>query len=190
MQEMWKNIEGYDGNYQISNLGRVRSTIDNHQNKRCVPKIRKSRIGNSGYLYVNLWKDGKPKSEKVHRLVASCFCEKPADAECVNHINGIKTDNRAENLEWCTYSDNSKKAYEMGLIKATKGSLNGMYGIHGKEHPSSKSVLQYSLNGDLIAEYESGIEAGNILGVDGRSIQRCARGERKTAFGYRWSYKS
>lgn len=190
MQEAWKDIDGYDSNYQVSNLGRIRSLIDNHQNKRLIPKIKKTRIGNSGYLYVNLWKDGKPTSERVHRLVASCFCDKSPDAQCVNHINGIKTDNRAENLEWCTYSENTKDAYRRGLISATKGTSNGMYGVHGKEHPSSKPVLQYSLEGDFIAEYESGIEAGNILGVDGSSIQRCARGDRKTAFGYRWSYKS
>lgn len=189
MQEIWKSLNEYDGIYQVSNLGRIRSLIDNHQNKRIVPKVKKARIGNSGYLYVNLRKDGKPTSERIHRLVASYFCEKPVDAQCVNHINGIKTDNRAENLEWCTYSENSVKAYEMGLKRPTKDSANGMYGIHGKDHPSSKPILQYSLDGNLIAEYESGIEAGNALGVDGSSIQRCARGDRKTAFGYRWRYK-
>lgn len=189
MQEMWKSLNEYDGNYQVSNLGRVRSLIDNHGRIREIPIIRKARLGKQGYLYVTLWKHGKSTSEKVHRLVASCFCEKTDNAQCVNHINGIKTDNRAENLEWCSYSENVKSAYDLGLIQATKGEKNGMYGVHGKEHPCSKPILQYSLNGNLLAEYENGIEAGKILGVDGGSIQRCARGDRKTAFGYMWRYK-
>lgn len=187
MQEIWKSIEGYEGKYEISNLGRVKSLYDNTGRKR--EKILTPRISKQGYLYLNLWRNSKGRAKKIHRLVAEAFCEKQKDSQCVNHINGIKTDNRAENLEWCTYSYNSKHSFETGLQKPKKGKENGMFGKHGKEHPSSKPVLQYDLNNNFIKEWENSIEAGKQLGVKGSSIQRCARGDRKTAFGYIWRYK-
>ena len=187
MQEIWKSIEGYEGKYEISNLGRVKSLCDKNGRKREL--ILKPRVGKQGYLYLNLWQESEGKAKKIHRLVAEAFCYKPATAECVNHINGVKTDNRAENLEWCTYSYNSKQSYANGLSKPTKGDKDGMYGVHGKDHPSSKPVLQFSLDGVFMKEWENPIEAGKALNVCGSSIQRCARGDRKTAFGYKWEYK-
>lgn len=187
MQEVWKSIEGYEGKYEISNLGRIRSLQDNLGRKRIL--VLKPRIGKQGYLYLNLWSGSIGKPRKIHRLVAQAFCEKPQGAECVNHKNGVKTDNRAENLEWCTNSYNIRHAYSIGLIQPTKGERDGMYGVHGKDHPSSKPVLQYALDGTFIREWENPIEAGKTLHLCGGSIQRCARGDRKTAFGYLWKYK-
>lgn len=188
MQEIWKSIEGYDGKYEISNFGRVKSLYDNKGRKR--EKILIPRISKNGYLYLNLWKNSKGKSKKIHRMVAEAFCKKNIDAQCVNHINGIKTDNRAINLEWCTYSYNTKHAFKSGLQKPKKGNDNGMFGKHGKEHPSSKPVIQYDLHNNFIKEWENCVEAGKQLNVNASSIQRCARGERKTAFGYIWRYKN
>ena len=187
MQEKWKSIEGYEGKYEISNLGRVKSLIDN--NGRYRELILRPRISKNGYLYLNLWKESECVVRKIHRLVAEAFCEKCDNAQCVNHINGVKTDNRADNLEWCTYSYNTSHAFSSGFIKPTKGDLNGMYGLHGKDNPLSKMVLQYDTAGRLIKEWENGTEAGKALNVWPACIHRCARGERKTAFGYIWKYK-
>ena len=169
MQEIWKSIEGYEGKYEISNLGRVKSLCDKNGRKREL--ILKPRVGKQGYLYLNLWQESEGKAKKIHRLVAEAFCYKPATAECVNHINGVKTDNRAENLEWCTYSYNSKQSYANGSSKPTKGDKDGMYGVHGKDHPSSKPVLQFSLDGVFMKEWENPIEAGKALNVCGASIK-------------------
>lgn len=188
MQEEWKSIEGYEGKYEVSNLGRIKSLINNTGKKR--EKILKPRISKQGYLYLNLWRGSVAKSKKIHRIVAEAFCKKPTDAQCVNHINGVKTDNRAENLEWCTYSYNIKHAYKEKLITPTKGEKNGMYGVHGKDHPSSKPVLQFDLEGNYIKRWENCVEAGKCLGVNGNSISRCARGDRKKAYGFMWRYEN
>lgn len=186
MQEEWRSIEGYEGKYEVSSLGRVKSLSDNKGREREL--ILVPRIAKNGYLYLNLWKGSKAKSRKIHRLVAETFIKRPSGAQCVNHKNGVKTDNRLENLEWCTYSQNTKHAYTNGLIKPTDGCNNGMYGRHGVEHPSSKRVEQYTLDGEHIGTWDSCIEAGKALGVNGANIQRCARGDRKTAHGYLWKY--
>lgn len=186
MQEVWKSIEGYEEKYEISNLGRVKSLVDKNGHFR--EKILKPRLSKNGYLYLNLWKDSKSNTKKIHRLVAEAFCEREEKDRCVNHINGVKTDNRAVNLEWCTVSYNIKEAYRIGLITPTNGERNGMYGVHGKDHPSSKPVNQYGRNGQFIKRYESCVEAGIELNLGHGNIQKCARGDRKTAYGYIWKY--
>ena len=108
MEEIWREIIGYE-KYQISNIGRVKS---NKWNKDRYLKPIKDK---QGYNTVHLYNDYADKYCKVHRLVAIAFLNKKADTNCVNHINGIKEDNRVENLEWCTSSDNNKHAYAVGL---------------------------------------------------------------------------
>ena len=106
----WKQIEGYEGIYSVSNNGNVRSDITG------------SLLGQwtcHGYLYVKLCKDGKAITKRVHRLVATAFCEKPSGKEDINHINGDKSDNRAENLEWVTKSENMLHAIRTGLQRKT-----------------------------------------------------------------------
>lgn len=184
MFEIWKDIEGYEGKYLISNCGNVKSLIDKNGNYR--ETIIVARMGNTGYLYVNLYKHSRAKSLKIHRLVANAFVDKPDNAQCVNHIDGNKTNNNANNLEWCTYKENTQHAYKFGLAKVRRGKNNGMYGKHGSNNKNSIPVLQYDINGNFIKKWDNAVVAAQHLKIDSKGIRKCARGERKTAYNYIW----
>lgn len=183
--EEWKNIEGYEGRYQISNKGNIRSLLDNKGNERIV--TRKPRIGKQGYYYLNLFKNGKSKSKKIHRLVAEAFILNPDNKEQVNHIDGNKLNNDVSNLEWCTCSENIKHALKIGLKVMPQGKNNYMYNRHGKDNPHSMAVIQYDLNSNKIKEWVNIKEAQETLNIS--HISDCCLGKRKTAGGYIWKVK-
>lgn len=105
--EKWKDIPDYEGIYQVSNLGRIKSKMG----------IKTKQLSRNGYEIIMLYKNCKWKNFIVHRIVAQSFILNPENKSQVNHVNGIKTDNRAENLEWVTCSENHKHAFKMGLKK-------------------------------------------------------------------------
>lgn len=124
-KEIWLHINGYK-NYMISNYGRVKNI--NYKSKG-IEKILEPTENSYGYLYVRLYENTKTKQFSIHRLVAYAFIENPYSKPQVNHINGIKTDNRAINLEWCSNKENSDHAWNNGLkenvINSATGENNG-----------------------------------------------------------------
>ena len=116
--EIWKDIKDFEGNYQVSNLGRIRSIRTSQGTYR--ERIKKTSISNAGYEQVNLFKNNESFTKMVHRLVAESFITNPLNKRTVNHINGIKTDNTSTNLEWNTHSENLIHASNTGLIDKIK----------------------------------------------------------------------
>ena len=113
--EIWKAVEGFP-NYEVSNKGRTRSV------KYSKPFVHKERLNVDGYVKATFMKGGKSYETTVHRLVAKHFIENPDNLETVNHKNGVKNDNRAENLEWMTRSEQMQHAHDLGLRRVPKGS--------------------------------------------------------------------
>lgn len=184
MKEVWKPIEGYEGLYEVSNTGRVRRLrfINNHTNKAKVFDIKPKNNGH-GYLKVFLYKGGKSRQKLVHRLVAEAFIEKQDGKRFVNHKDGNKHNNSADNLEWCSRSENMLHAYETGLAHAP---LKGKF---GKDSPKAIPVSMFSKDGKLLATFGSLIDAAAFVGVQKSChICSCCKGKLKSAYGYVWRY--
>jgi len=164
--KIWKDIEGYP-KYQISNLGRVKSLKMSEEKIMCLYNTR------DGYHMAGLFNNPKLKSIKVHRLVAETFIPNPLNKRTVNHINGIKTDNRVTNLEWNTHKENMKHAYNNNI-------RNNDY--------FKKPVLMLTKDNKPLLIFDSQTEAEEALGSKNRHISCCCNGKRKTANGYKWQY--
>ena len=177
--EVWKDIKGYEGLYQVSNMGRVKSlertaTGKNGSKRPIRERILKTSPNNRDYLLVNLCNgSGKVKSFKVHRLVCEAFHENTENKPCVNHIDEDKTNNTASNLEWCTYEENNNH-----------GSRNARMA-----KALSIPVGQYTTEGVLVKVWQSTHEVERQLGFGSSYISAVARGKRKTAYGYVWKYE-
>ena len=172
--EIWKDIKGYEGLYQVSNEGRVKSL---NFRRKGVEKVLKPRKVTKGYLQVALWKNRKRKDQMVHRLVGEAFIPNPDNLPQINHKNEDKTLNTVENLEWCTNEYNHNY-----------GTRNIRAGV-GLNKNSSKIVYQYTLDGELVKVFPSTMECGRN-GYKQGSVAACCRGKYgcKTHKGYRWSY--
>lgn len=167
--------------YYVTDTGDVYSRkYSPKQNKRCrIKKLHVFQNQTNKYMYVHLDK----KNKTVHRLIATAFIPNPENKPIINHKNGIRSDNRVENLEWCSYSENWEHAYN--VLKTIK---LGMKNKFGKEHNRSKSVLQIK-EGKIVNEYGSTLEAERITGINHRAISRVCLGKKKTTHGYKWAYK-
>jgi len=126
-KEIWREVKGFESFYEVSSNGRVRS-IDRYVNhykggvSLRIGVVLTQRLNGRGYLGVILKKNGLPKSKVTHRLIAESFIDNKKNKPYINHINGVKTDNRICNLEWCTGSENTNHAYRTGLIEVVSGS--------------------------------------------------------------------
>ena len=186
MKEEWRDIKGFEGKYMVSNTGEVKSLNYRRTGKE---EILKGVDYGEGYLYVSLWKDGKVKQCRINRLVAQAFIPNPNNLPEVNHKNEDKTDNRVENLEWCSKSHNvnhgtrNKRAAEK--LKGKK---------HSEEHNKkigkklSKPVFSVDKESGLIMWWQSAMEASRQTGIAQSNITLCCQGKVKSAGGHIWFY--
>ena len=167
IEEIWRDIKGFEGIYQVSNLGRVKSFY------RLKEKILKPKLAHNGYCRVGLCKNSIGKFYMIHRLVWEAFNGQIPEGLQVNHINEIKSDNRLSNLNLMTPKEN----------------MNWGTGIERRAKKRSKVVLQFDLNDNLVKEYPSINQVERETGFAFQNIYACCKGKRKTAYGYIWKYK-
>lgn len=168
--EIWKDIPNYEGLYQVSNWGQVKSLSYNKTGKE---KIMKPSKDKNGYLHVNLYKDGKRKSFLVHRLVAMTFIPNLENLPIINHKDEDKQNNHVDNLEFCTHEYN----------------LN--YGTRNNRMSQAKKIpiLQYTKQGVFIREWDSATDVEKELNISQGDISKCCNNNRKSAGKFIWRYK-
>lgn len=190
MKEIYKPIENAKkGIYEISNLGNVKIVVYKHKyisrkKPTFKPKLKKSFKNKQGYLKIQLNTEIGKKNFFVHRLVAIHFIPNIENKKTVNHINGIKDDNRVENLEWATQKENNLHSRLTGLNDISKRNI-----LRGKNHPSSKPIVQLDLNGNFIKEWESAKGCQRESNFFKQSnINNCANGKQKKYKNFIWIY--
>lgn len=179
-KEIWKDISGYEEMYQVSNLGNVKSLTREITNRNAKQQIKERLLKQNdkgGYLFVVLSKGGKIKSFAVHRLVAEAFIPNPENKLQVSHLDENPLNNNALNLAWatakenCNYGKRNERVFKAGVVRPSK-------------------VSMYSKDGVFIKKFNSLCEAGLYIGKgkNHSAISACARGKRKTAYGFIWKY--
>lgn len=182
MKEVWKDVFEFDGEYQASNTGKIKSL------KWGKERILKTNYDTRGYPQIQLYKNGKWKNFKVHKLVALLFLPNPDNKPQVNHKFGDKTQNIVDldnlygdttTLEWATNSENMEHAYKTGLHKRSRG----------KNNPHVKAILQYDKQGNLIKIWDCMKDIERELHIQSSNICKCCKQKLPTAGGYIWRYK-
>ena len=172
--EEWRDVVGYEGRYQVSSMGRVKSL----ERKDCLGRTVKERVlkpcdNGRGYLYISLSDGtGENKRHYIHRLVGEAFVPNPLEKEDVNHKDENPSNNHASNLEWLTHKENLN--YGMRNERVAKA--------------NSKPVAQYTKDGAFIKVWASAAEVKRQLGFNHSNIIQVAKGNRKTACGFIWKY--
>lgn len=184
--EEWRDIKDYEGLYQVSNLGRIKSFARKDRLGRPVyDRILKQSISSYGYCVVTLHKNGKARQRLVHRLVLEVFSDNPYNKPYINHVNGVKTCNVINNLEYCTHAENIIHSFRVLKNKPNSPWL----GKFGYNNSSSKPVVQHSLNGEYIMRFASAIEVIRETGIGRTGICSCCRGRIKSSGGFIWKYE-
>lgn len=184
--ETWKDIRGYEGLYQVSNLGRIRSlgrvcNSKNNSTSKKRERILTQEITVFGYCRVRLFDlEGKSKHYATHRIVAQEFIGN-VDGYEINHKNEIKTDNRVENLEIVTSKQNCNYGTRNKRLSEKNTANKALW---------CKGVVQKDKDGNVVAEYESRLEAERKTGINNRHISQCCNGSRKTVKGYIWENRT
>ena len=178
--EIWKDVNEYEGYYKVSNFGEIKSCLRTvkhglgNANRTIKSRIIKPYNDNHGYHIVSLSKDGKVKKHKVHRLVAEAFISNPENKPTVNHLNEIRNDNRASNLEWATYKENNDHGGHNERVSKTL----------------SNPIEQLDENGNKISCFQSVRDASLATGINIMNIKSClSHKNRLFAGGYQWRYK-
>lgn len=172
--EIWKDIKNFEGLYQVSNHGNVKSF--HFGCKQLTPKKN-----NKGYLWVELRKDGVKKQLLIHRLVAMHFIKNPHNYPIINHKDENPANNRVENLEWCTNSYN----VNYFLNRHQRRTRTKLYDGKPRVEPP---INQYSIDGRLIKTWGKCIHVRHEWNKNEHSIRECCLGKRKTAYGFKWAY--
>lgn len=164
-KEVWKPVIGYEGSYECSNLGRIRSVERFDNNKHFLKgRIIKQHKDKLGYKKVTLSKDCKIKTHKAHRLIAKAFIPNTNNYPVINHIDKNPSNNSVSNLEWCTQKYNV-------------------------EYSKNKKILQYTKEGLFIREWKNSVTIQKELGYDCSSISKCCKGKYNSMYGFKWCYK-
>ena len=219
MEEIWKPVRGYEGKYEVSNRGEIRSL--NYMRTGSVRQIKAFTTKSRPYLCVVLVHNGKLRTHLVHRLVAEAFIPNPENKPCIDHINTVKTDNSINNLRWVTHKENyhnpkteelyRRVAHTRNLGKhlsethkeklriLNTGENNAFY---GKKHTAESrakisearkrmgvKVLQFTKDWAVVKEWSSIKIAAKSVGVTPSCITSCCRGRKASAGGFKWKYK-
>lgn len=210
--EIWRPIKEYEGLYEVSNLGRVRSLDRFVRHPKGGLKLCKGKIKqlppphkNTGYILASLYKNGRGLTTSVHRLVAFAFpeiCGKYFDGAVVDHLDTVRHNNRAENLRWCTTSENHLNpiTYEREKESHRKASLANrgrtpwnkgklLPNKSGENHWHSKPILQIDKDGNIINRWVNTYTAAKFFNVRPSLIYNCLRGFSRSSLGYLWKYE-
>ena len=181
--EVWRDIQGYEGLYQVSNKGRVKSVERYDSLGRAVKeRILYQHKEKKGYMRVSLSKFGIQSYFKVHRLVANAFIENHDKLPQINHIDEDKCNNTVSNLEWCTNQYNSSYGTRVDRILSSRGQSR-------KQKPNGRrKISQYTRDGVLLKTWDNAKEVKKSIGIDNGDIAKCCKGIYKQVGGYRWKY--
>jgi hypothetical protein len=180
MKEIWKDIKGYEGLYQISNLGNVLSLKYKNGN---VKKLKKPHLCKEGYYVVNLIKNYHNKVYRVHRLIAEYFIPNPENKPQVDHINAIRTDNRIENLRWVTNYENSRNPITYEKIKK-----NGREKLELARQACRKKVICVETGEVFNSRIEAALKYSKNEKENSSALTKPLKNKDRRAFGYHWRY--
>lgn len=180
MTEVWKDIDGYEGLYQVSNLGNVKSLKYGGSKHE---KVLTPKVNNCGRLWVELFNCGRKKQFLIHRLVANAFIPNPESFPQINHIDENPKNNCVDNLEWCTGSYNIRYYRERHPCVARDRKSTGRY-----KRKLGISIIQFDMDGNAIKTWDDARTISIEKGFSQWSITQCCDGKRHTAYGFKWQY--